>query len=360
MKTYNDLFDNITSVENILDAIEIAAKGKKHKYSVRKALEHKYEIAEMLSIKLRNGTWKPIDIHTTREINDGIEMKKRYIVCPAFVNEQVVHHAIMLWCEPLFRRKYYEYSCGSVKGKGLENLLKYLRRKIDKNPKDTKYVVKLDIKKFFYNIRPSLVFREIRKTIRDKQVLMLMAKILRANKQNINGKIVKQGVPIGFYTSPIFANVLLNHIDHYIKNDLRIKVYARYMDDIILFDSNKRKLKKNCKSIIKNIENLYLIIKPNWQVERFYSITFVGYQYKRNNIRLKDKIFLKTNRLAKRLSKKQEITIHDCLRMVSYVGRYHKADTFNAYVKYISPYVNVEEYRTRISTNMKRNNENGI
>ena len=43
------------------------------------------------------------------------------------------------------------------------------------------------------------------------------------------------GIPIGNYTSQIFANIYLNELDKFIKEELRVKRYIRYMDDFVLF-----------------------------------------------------------------------------------------------------------------------------
>ena len=77
MKTVNNIFDSIASKENILIAIQRAARGKRKKWIVRYALEHADEIADKLSDELRSGSWRPNEIHRVKVINDGIQMKKR-------------------------------------------------------------------------------------------------------------------------------------------------------------------------------------------------------------------------------------------------------------------------------------------
>ena len=128
MKTYNGLFEKIVDEKNIQKAILRASLGKRKKSSVRRTLSHLTEVAHDLSEQLKNGTWRPLDIHQTTQINDGVELKKRYIVCPNFAREQCVHHAIMNICEPLFRKKFYKYSCGSVKGRGGDQAKKYIAK----------------------------------------------------------------------------------------------------------------------------------------------------------------------------------------------------------------------------------------
>lgn len=349
MKTYNDIFRNIVDSGNIYEAIQRAARGKKHKTNVIKALANAHEIAENLSKRLQNDEWTPCKVHRVKEIRDGVTQKKRQIVCPSFVNELVVHHAFIQICEPYFRKKFYTYSCGSVKGNGAEKMLKYLKRKIQHCPKQIKYVVKLDIKKFFDTAKPSWIFHEFRKTIRDKKVCIMCAKILRANKVHVDGKNIKRGIPIGLYTSPIFANILLNHIDHYIKEVLRIEIYARYMDDMILFSSNKRKLKRTCKVIQQMIEKLGMRLKATWQIHKFTSIKFVGYTYTRKAIILRDEIFVKIKRITNRTLKKKHITGYDYTRIMSHISRFKNTNAQKAFKKYITDRIKIGLIKNRIS-----------
>ena len=90
-----------------------------------------------------------------------------------------------------------------------------------------------------------------------------------------------------------------------------------------------------------------------WQIHRFTWVNFLGYQFKRGATRLRDRIFLKAKRLFKRIQAKEKMTIHDCLRALSYIGRFKKADTQVAFRVYVSPFLNVRELRTRVSKHYK-------
>ena len=287
VKTYNNLFDEIASYENVRAAIFEAARHKRKKASVRKALACADELAAKISNWLKNDEWRPVKVHNCTLINDGINLKKRLIVCPEFTRDQIVHHAIMRVVYKYLAKKFYTYSCGSVKGKGSEFAIE---KKIRAETGTTKYAVQIDIKKFFNSVRPSFVFKALRRTIRDKKALWLMARVLRNNVVRVNkdylqltegltvikpvGKnrvLVKGGLPIGFYTSPIFANVLLSELDHYVKEKLQASVYVRYMDDILIFSSNKRKLKNICAKINEYLGKIRLRLKREPAVHKFGS-----------------------------------------------------------------------------------------
>lgn len=322
MKTYNNLFDKIVDVDNIKRAIAKAAIGKRDKRVVEYALNHLDEVANVISNKLKNNTWRPLKVHSGKEVTDG---KRRIVVCPSFLNEQVIHHAVMAVCFPIFVKKFYTYTCGNIKGRGTFYAKKYIEKKVQK----AKYCCKLDIKKFFLNIRPSWVFKEIRKTIRDKRVLILFARILRSNVVCVDGKILKQGVPIGFYTSPFFANVMLSSMDHKIKEKFGAKVYVRYMDDILLLDTNKRKLKKICEFIESELQTYHLKLKHPPQVHKFKMIDFIGFKFYKEKTILRRRIFL----AAIRCFKKFKPNIFYARKVISYAGYFKNVNCGKVFQK---------------------------
>ena len=356
MHTVNNIFESIAEKENILTAIQRAARGKRKKWIVRYALEHADEIADKLSAELKSGSWRPNEIHRIKVINDGIQMKKREIVCPDFINEQVVHHAIMNVCGPIFRKRFYRYSCASVPGRGVEFAIKYIRKSL-KDCRNTKYFSAIDIKQFFNSIRPSKVFHAIRRVIRDKRVLVLFARILRANKiTRPDGEVIKRGTPIGLYTSPWFANLLLTALDNVIKAS-GVKYYIRYNDDMLLFYSNKRKLKKVLVAVEAYINSLGLCLKRPYQIHALSKVklNYIGATISREKIVLKDKVFLRARRTAARIARKPRATIYDAHKMTSYAGRFRHFDTYQAFRRYISSKVDIGLMRKIISKGDKKN-----
>lgn len=357
MKTVNNIFQEITTKENLLIAIHKAAKRKRKKRIVKWVLAHDEEIAEKIANELRSGTWRPNPIHRIKVINDGIQQKKREIVCPDFINEQIVHHAILNVCAPIFQRRFYRYSCASVPDRGTEYAIKYIRKSLH-DKKNTKYFSVMDIKQFFNTIRPSKVFKAIRHIIRDKRVLILFARILRANKIiRSDGEIIKRGTPIGFFTSPWFANILLNQIDHKIKAN-GIKYYIRYNDDMLLFSSNKRKLKRTVDMVVASINELGLRIKRPPQIHMLSKtrLNYIGASVSYEKMVLQSKTFLKTKRVAKRIGKKARPTTYDAQRIVSYAGRFKHYDTYEAYKRHIESHVALRHMKKIISKGAKRKN----
>ena len=68
--------------------------------------------------------------------------------------------------------------------------------------------------------------------IKDKYLLNLTKKIIYDNNTS--------GIPIENYTSQYFANIYLNELDWFVKNNLNCKYYLRYQDDFIFLLSSRR------------------------------------------------------------------------------------------------------------------------
>ena len=58
-----------------------------------------------------------------------------------------------------------------------------------------------------------------------------------------------RGIPIGNLTSQLFANVYMNQLDHFIKEQLQARWYVRYTDDFVILDTNPVRLVSSVSSI---------------------------------------------------------------------------------------------------------------
>jgi RNA-directed DNA polymerase len=128
------------------------------------------------------------------------------------------------------------------------------------------YIVKMDVKKFFYTIDRSILKKIIRKKIKCKRTLNLLDKII----DNSPGEI---GLPLGNLTSQLFANIYLNEIDQYCKRILKLKYYIRYADDIIVIVENK----EHAQYILNNV-NKYIKTTLNIELHENKSKIFPIYQ----------------------------------------------------------------------------------
>lgn len=175
--------------------------------------------------------------------------------------------------------------------------------------------------------------------IKDKRMLELSVKILR-NERN--------GLPIGFYTSQWFSNFYLERIDHYIKEKLHIPYYIRYVDDLVMWDSNKRRLhaaKRKLDDVLR--DELYkLTIKKNWQLWRTGTrpLSFLGFTLYGDRKRLRKRAWFELNRNVRLVRKRGYCTIHGARSILSRLGWLMRCSGGVAYYsKHIKPIISKGE-----------------
>ena len=295
--------------------------------------------------------------------------------------------------EPIFMKGMYEHSYGSIPGRGVLNGRTYkLNRKKNAKVKFLKisrnksqsvqrtiekwirhggihvnYCLQMDIHKFFESISHEILKSKLSKIIKDDRFLNILFTVIDV----MDGE---KGEPIGFYTSQWLANWYLKDFDHYIKEELGATYYLRYMDDLIIFGSNKRKLAKMRKKIKEYLENILdLKLKDNWQIFQFHYVKqdgdkvidcgrpldFVGLKFYRNRTTMRKQILYRTTRKARRIGKKdkENITTHDASQMLSYMGWIRATNSYNMYKERIKPYANIHQLKQKVSAEQRRANK---
>lgn len=181
------------------------------------------------------------------------------------------HHAVMNICEPCLDRYaiYDSYACR--KDKGIRKALARAHGFMKKNT----WFLKLDIAKYFDSIDHSVMLELLAMRFKDKRLLDLFEKLLSTYSTEPD-----RGVPIGNLISQHFANHYLSVFDHWIKEELRIKCYLRYMDDFLMFSNDPCFLKSALKEITSFLDNrLELKLKNDIQLNRCsHGVRFLGYR----------------------------------------------------------------------------------
>ena len=134
--------------------------------------------------------------------------------------------------------------------------------------------MKLDVRQYFNSITHQILLDHLNTIFKDEKLLAVF-KFIISNYSNNNGK----GIPIGNLTSQYFANHFLNKVDRFIKENLKVRYYVRYMDDMLLFNLNKE-FAKRCEKEIREflLSQLHLELKIS-QLNRIYvGIPFLGYR----------------------------------------------------------------------------------
>lgn len=173
MKRKGNFYKDICNKDNIKKAIIEAAKGKKDRNNVARILEN---IDKYVDILFNMLTTKEIKLSPYKKmtIHDGANKKERIIFKPAFFPDQCIHWSLMLQLQPILQKGMYEYCCASVRDRGIHYAAKHIKKILVRDRKNTKYCLKLDVKKFYPSIDKEILKRKFMRIIKDRDVLDLL------------------------------------------------------------------------------------------------------------------------------------------------------------------------------------------
>lgn len=194
---------------------------------------------------------------------------KERLICAASFCERVIHHAIMNVCHQYFDRTLISDTYATRIGKGIYKALDKAKHAASKY----QYVAKLDYRKYFDSIDHEILKGKLARLFKEKELLCLLNKIIDSYKVT-DGK----GVPIGNLTSQYFANYYLSALDHKVKEELKVPIYFRYMDDMLIMHNNREQLKAYVSDIQEySGNNLKLRLKEPIYRECRMGVPFLGY-----------------------------------------------------------------------------------
>lgn len=291
MKRKNNLFEKVVTKDNLMLAYQKARKGKSGQYGVKVFEKNVERNIDQLYDELNSCTYKTSEYSVFKIY----EPKEREIFRLPF-RDRIVHHAIMNIMESIWVSVFISQSYSCIKGKGIHAVLKAIKRDLN-DDENTKYCLKLDIKKFYPNIDHQILKAIIRKKIKDNKLLKLLDEIIDS----------APGVPIGNYLSQFFANLYLSYFDHWMKEQKQVKYYYRYADDIVILAPDKAYLHGLLTEITFYLySELNLQLKGNYQVfpVEARGIDFVGYVFRHTHILMRKTIKVRLCRKAAKLNKK--------------------------------------------------------
>lgn len=307
MKRIGNLYHKICELDNIYLAYTKARQGKRKSYGVRQFEKNLDQNIQNIQKDLLAETYKTSEY----DVFTIYDPKEREIYRLPF-KDRIVHHAIMNILESLWTSTLISHTYSCIKGRGIHGVLKHLKRDLV-NREQTKYCLKMDIKKFYPSIDHAVLKQIVRKKIKDNQLLKLLDGIVDSAR----------GVPIGNYLSQFLANLYLSYFDHWIKENKRIKYYYRYADDMVILSGSKEHLHNllcEIRTYLK--ERLNLQLKNNYQIFPIESrgIDFVGYVFYHTHILLRKTIKKNFCRRVSQLNKK-DISLKDYKRSIcSWIG----------------------------------------
>ncbi len=251
MKKYKNLYQELCSEENIALAFKKAQKRKSKKPYVIEFKNNLNENLKLLREELLSERYKPKPLRTFVIRDPKVrKIRKSYFV------DRIVHHAICNVLNPIFEERFIYDSFANRIGKGTLNAIKRFdkfKQKVSKNNTRNCYVFKADVKHYFDEVNHEILINILRRKINDEKLISLISKVLKNHSDEV-------GMPLGNMTSQFFANVYLNELDQYAKNELKTKYYIRYVDDFVILHNDK-----NVLEIYKEKINVFL--KEKLQLE---------------------------------------------------------------------------------------------
>lgn len=288
MKRIGNLYTQIISIENLNIADAKAQKSKGKQYGVRLHNQKKEANINQLHELLKNKEYQT----STYDIFKVYEPKEREVYRLSYFPDRITHHAIMHVLEPIFVANYTADTYSCIKKRGI-HAASFALRKALKNESETTYCLKLDIKKFYPNVDHDILKSLLRRKFKDKDLLWLLDEIIDS----------ANGLPIGNYLSQYLANFYLSYFDHWLKEQLRVKYYFRYADDLVILHNDKTYLHQLLNTIKYYFKDcLKLEIKENWQVfpVKDRGIDFVGYVHYHTHVLLRKRIKQNYARMLKK------------------------------------------------------------
>ncbi|MEK7515126.1 MAG: reverse transcriptase/maturase family protein [Patescibacteria group bacterium] len=230
---FTHTFEDIISVENLLEAWCEFVRGKRYKKDVQEFAWHLMDNILTLHRELKNHTYK----HGGYQAFTICDPKPRNIH-KALVRDRLLHRAIYRVLYPFFDRLFISDSFSCRDGKGTHKALNRFQdmgRKVSKNNSTTCWVLQCDIKKFFANIDHSILINILEKYISNQVILWLLKEVLVSFYTVAPGV----GLPLGNLTSQLFVNVYMNEFDQFAKHKLKTKYFIRYADDFVILSSDR-------------------------------------------------------------------------------------------------------------------------
>jgi len=234
-KTIRNSFEKYLSYEKLMEAHLKSKKGKGYRQEIILFNLKQEEYIMWIYKQLNESIYKHggyTEFYVTEPKPRKIE-KSRYI-------DRIVHRWLVdNFLAPTFVPQFLTTSYACIKNRGMHKACIYVQKTMKhcKRIWGEYYILKMDVAKYFDNIDKSILFKIINRKIKDEKLLWLTKEIIYAQPR-------EKGLEIGNYTSQMFANIYLNEVDQYIKRELKIKYYCRYLDDSIVIVRTKQEAKE--------------------------------------------------------------------------------------------------------------------
>lgn len=322
MRSYNNLYEPMLQDDYIKQRFINASKKKKNRNDVREVLENLDEHTELLKKMLTEELFIP-DYHKPSIINESSSKKTRRILKPHYKYEQVIHHCAIGQFKPIVMNGLYEFSCGSIPDRGVHYGKKYMRKWLDSYDGKKFFVLKMDVHHFFESINRRILKRKLKAVIRDKRFYRLLCILIEHDKIALVAKILTDaGVEIDAeQTKTLVGCIAFDDISGALEVLREIGIAGAMFEELKIIIEEMRKQFHHDRTTIR---------KSNIEAAR---------------------------RKANHISKQDKISWYNASVMLSYMGLFKHTDTYNYYIEYIKPKINVKKLKRIVSKHSRKENE---
>lgn len=368
-----DLFNSICSMDNLYRAYQNAKSGKGWYKEVKQIEKRPFYYLAGLQYMLKNHLFKTSE-YEIFILNEG--KKKRDVYKLPFFPDRIAQWAILQVIEPFLVANMTADTYSAIPGKGIQPIVNDLRgyyktKRVDGKKKsvwvpsillsdeeNTRYCYKIDLHHYYQSINHEVLKQKFRKVFKDPELLWLLDEIVdsinTATEEDLielslSGEIEvdpNTGIPIGNYMSQYSGNFYLSSFDHWVKEELHVKHYYRYIDDVVIFASSKEELHEIHRKVTAYTRDyLHLNIKGNYQIfpTKVRGVDFVGYRFFGEYTLLRKSTAINFKRKMRACRKKMENNIpptySEWCSFNSYKGWLGNCDSYRLFKKYMEPLI---------------------
>ena len=281
MRREGYIIKEIVDYSNMVESFNQVLRGKKRKRcrQGRYLLAHKEEVIQELTKQITDGSFK-VSGYREKEIIEGGKLRRIQVLS---MKDRIAIHAIMAVVDKHLKKRFIRTTSASIEGRGMHDLMKYIRRDMQDDPEGTRYCYKFDISKFYESVKQDFVMYCVRRVFKDKTLINLLDGFVR---------MMPEGISIGLRSSQGLGNLLLSvYLDHYLKDKYGVRHFYRYCDDGVVLGNAKSELWKIRDVVHEQLEQIDLKVKAN---ERVFpvdeGIDFLGYVIYPDHVRLRKRI----------------------------------------------------------------------
>jgi retron-type reverse transcriptase len=258
MKRSNIGIKDIATFENAENAYRKARKCKRYREEVLRFTDNLEEELYDLVADLEAGTYRQGEARRFVVY----EPKKRDIYALPF-RDRVAQHMINNKIEPIVERRFYYHSYACRTDKGMHKAADYAKECIRNLSFEGEqvYILKADIHKYFNSVDHEVLKQILGGIFKDKDLLKLLYYIIDSYGED------GRGLPVGNLLSQLFANLVLNELDNFVKHELKEDKYKRYMDDFAIAHNSREHLVEVLQKIDAFLgARLKLTLNPKTQI----------------------------------------------------------------------------------------------